>query len=226
MPTTAHLIDRREGVVELYIRSVYPVYRAYGALTLDAAYSGGTLMFSVRRDDHFLSPTIKRTGRNQVQAPNRGLTRISYDPTDYVSSTLPGDGQVGFLRVADVNDAGSELVKGPILVVPPPGFFRAGRVNLILNGTAPNVAGLASNQPPQTAMWIDLPRYADEMVVSNTDSTNDLFISLGDGTQELEIGNGESFTFSTTGSTLISIRGDGGTATFNISAVLVNGINA
>lgn len=226
MATTAHLFERPAGVVELYIRSVFAAYTISGALTLNAAYAGGTTMFTVRRNGHFFSPTLRRSKKNRVLAPHRGLTRVSYDPDDYVSATLPGDGQVGFIRVTDLAPDGSPLAQGPILVVPPPGFFRAGRVNLLLNGTAPNVAGLASSLPPQDAMWVDFPKYVETLVVTNTDSGNDLFVSLGEGTQEIEIGNGESFTFSCSGTTLMAIRGDGGTATFNISAVLVNGIDA
>lgn len=226
--TQAHFLERWENVVELSIRNAYPGYRLSGALTLDAAYTGGTAMFDVRGGTHFRSPGLVRSGRNRVSEPNRGLTRIGYDPNEYVSATLPGDAQVAFLRVTDLDAAGNALSQGPILVVPPAGFFAGGRINLALNGTAPDVAALASNIAPQTAMWVDLPKYATSITVRNKETAggDSVFVSMAPGTQEIEIPAASELEFKKSGATMISFRGQGGTVSFDVRAVLVNGIDA
>lgn len=226
MTTSASLLERHSGAVELAIRNRAGV-RSYvigAAVSLNAAFAGTTTLLTIGQGQSFRSISLQRSRRNVVEESRRGLTRISYDPVDFASATVPGDPDISFIRVAEIDIAGVTLPEGPILVVPPPGFYGSGRSSLLLNGTAPNVAGLANNLPPLTAMRIDLPRFADEITVFNDDGATSLFVSLGPGSQEMEVPFGTNITFPEAGSTEILIRGEGGTVAFRIIAAIVNGI--
>jgi hypothetical protein len=225
--TSAHLIERHPGVVDLAVRN-NPVYQSYifgAATTLDLAFAGSNPMFTVFRGRTFKSPTLQRSRVNFVGESNRGLTRVSYDPKDYVSATIPGDSDISFVRIAPVDNAGTTLPEGPILIVPPPEFFTAGRQSLTLNGTAPNVAGQANLLPPSGTMLVDLPKFAKDITIHN-DGGAPLAVSFGFGRQEFLIPNGLSETFKETGASLLSLRGDGGTAAFRATFALVNGLLA
>ncbi len=223
--TQAHLIERHPGIVDLVIKSKPSVaaYRIGVALTLDAAYAGTTPIFDVKRGHGFRSKTLVRNQRSGVRGGNRGLTRITYSPEDFVAATVPGDNQPAFLRVSTLNHAGVVSPEGPILVVPPPGFFTSVRRNLILNGTAPSVPGLGSNLPPQDSMWVHFPKFWNEAEIFN-DGAASLWVALAPGTQELEILPGTSISFTQSGSSLVSFRGDGATVAFRGLFSLVNGI--
>lgn len=225
--TSAHLIERHPGVVDLSVRN-NPVHQSYifgSAATLDLAFAGSNPMFTVRRGRTFKSPTLQRNRVNFVGEKNWGLTRASYDPKDYASATIPGDSDISFVRIAPVDNAGVTLPEGPILVVPPPGFFTAGRASLTLNGTAPSVAALPTLLPPPGTMLIDLPKFAKNITIHN-DGGAPLAVSFGLGRPEFVIPNGDLKSFHETGASLLSLRGDGGTAAFRATFALVNGLLA
>lgn len=226
---SAHLIERHAGVVDLSVRSRAGIqsYQLGSAVSLDAAYAGTTLLFTVPRDHTFRSPTLQRNRINLVGETSRGLTRMSYDPVDYASATVPGDPDISFVRIAEVDSTGTVLPEGPIAVIPPPTFFVAGRAQLNLNGTAPDVAGLANNLPPADAMWVDLPKFANGVIVYN-DGGSDLMVSFGPGTQEIAVSTGltEPVYFNEVGTSLISFRGNGGATAFRALISEVNGLLA
>lgn len=225
--TSAQLIERHSGVVDLAVRNnpAYPSYIFGSAATLDLAFAGTTAMFTVRRGRTFRSPTLQRNRINMVGETSRGLTRASYDLKDYASATVPGDSDISFVRVAPVNNAGTTLPEGPILVVPPPMFWTAGRANLTLNGTAPNVAGLPNLLPPPGTMLVDLPKFATNITIHN-DGGSPLAVSFGLGRQEFLIAAGEFQLFPQTGVSMVSLRGDGGATSFRAIFALVNGLLA
>jgi len=229
--TSAQLIERHSGVVDLAVTS-RPGIQSYtfgAAVSLDAAFAGTTAMFTVLRDRTFRSPILQRNRINLVGESNRGLTRVTYDPRDYAAVTIPGDTDISFVRVTETDNAGTVLPEGPILVVPPPAFFLAGRAQLNLNGTAPSVAGLANNLPPDGAMWVDLPKFANEVVVYNDSGATDLYVSFGIGRQEILVpfaAGANSVAFRETGATMISFRGDGGAVVFRAMISEVNGLLA
>tara|TARA_R110000824_G_scaffold111593_1_gene260208 strand:+ start:2061 stop:2747 length:687 start_codon:yes stop_codon:yes gene_type:complete len=226
MSTQAQLVERHPGVIDLAINNnpAFQSVRVGAALTTTAALAGTTAMMTVPTGATFRSRTLRRNRINLVEESNRGLTRIAYDPTDFASATIPGDTQVVFLRVRGIDYGGVVLAEGPILIVPPPGFFQSGRRALIVNGTAPDVSALASNLPPQDAMWLDLPKFSARIEIHNNDGANGLAVSLGEGTQEFIIAFGESQTFEQAGASLISLRGVGGAVVFRATFALVNGI--
>ncbi len=227
MTTSAQLIERFPGFVDLAIRNQASVasYTIGGDVTLDGAYGGVTNMVTVPKGSVFRSRTLQINKINRVEESNRGLTRIQYDPNDYASAVLPGDGVVGFIRVIENDYAGNPLPAGPILVVPPSGYLKAGKSTLLLQGTAPNVASPGNGLPSPDSLWIEYPRFLEEVRIYN-DGGSDIFISPGIGSPEMEVPSGEIVQIHTWGTNEILIRGQGGTSAFRIQGVLVNGIQA
>jgi len=156
----------------------------------------------------------------------RNLTRFAYAPEDFVSATVPSDEEIAFIRVSEVDLGGNDLGEGPVLVVPPAGFFASGRNTLFLPGTGPDVSGLANNLPPPDALIIDFPKFIDELNIQNTDGTNSLFVSPGPGLPEREISAGEDITIYQGRAGPLYIRGDSAAVGFQITAVLVSGIQS
>ena len=229
MTVDAHLVERHAGVVDLAVRT-RPGVRSYtfgASVDLDTAYAGTTAMFTVDAGAAFRSQSLRRSRRNLVEESNRGLTRVAYDPADYVSAAVPGDATVSFVRVNPIDNAGNPLGEGSILVVPPPGFFGTGRRVLPLSGTAPNVTALTSGVPPQTSMVINLPKFADDIQIFN-DGGDPIFVAFGPGDLEVEVPSGstEPLVIYQAGVSEIYLRGDGGSSAFRIFASLVQGIQA
>lgn len=226
------LIERKSGIVNLAVRST-PGAKSYSfgaALSLNAAFAGVTTMFEVPANGTFSSPTLRKSKVNAVYESNRGLTRVQFAPVDYASATIPGDTYTTFVRVQERNAAGALLAPGPILVVPPGDFFWSNRRSLVLNGTAPSVAGAGFNTyPPPGVMRFVLPQFADQLQVMNTGAVNTLYVSFGQGLQETPIPPTAagapivSVPFWQAGSAELFIRAEGGTTTFTVIAAIVNG---
>jgi hypothetical protein len=105
-------------------------------------------------------------------------------------------------------------------------FFATGRRNLVINGTAPDVAAGLNNLPPAGVMIFKLPRFADEFTIYNDGDGVDIFLSFGEGLQEVEIVGGASMSFTEAGVNLLYIRGDSGTAAFRAVFSIVNGLQS
>ena len=227
MTTAASLIERHPGFVDLAIRSRDGVqsYVISAAVSLDAAYAGATAMKTLQRGVSFRSKTLRRKMVEWLEESNRGLTRFTFDPRDYASTTIPGDSDVTFIRVSEVVGGTTEGA-GPILVVPPPGFFSSGRSILNLSGTAPNVSGRSNHLPSPSGMRIMLPKFADRVDIFNDDGANSLFVAFGLGTQEVEVPKGTEIKFLEAGASEIIVRGQGGTVAFRLVLSVVNGIQA
>jgi hypothetical protein len=226
LAASVFLVERHTGFIDLSVRTRAGVgsYVFGAALTLDAAYAGTTAMKTLPRNRTYRSRTLRQSGRDRVEESNRGLTRFAYDPVDYASATIPGDDDITFVRVTEVDLAGNNLGEGPILAVPPAGYFGSGRSSIVLNGTAPALSGRASNLPPTTAMAVDFPRFTDEVRIFNDDGTNSIFMAFGYGSQEIEIPAETDLIFPQTGVSLVLLRGEGGACAFRMAVVLVNGI--
>lgn len=227
--STPNLIERHSGITSLTVKN-RPLVSKFGfnaAVTIDAAWAGATALFEVPLGGTFLSPTLRTNRVGFTDSSYRGLTAAAYDLNDYASASVPGDAAISFVRVESFDKSGSSLGEGPIFVVPPPGFFATGRRNLVLNGTAPEVATGSNNLPPSGTMVVALPRFADEVTITNTDAANDLFVSFGAGLQEYLLANGASATFTEAGVDSLYLRSDdAGGATFAATLALVNGIQA
>lgn len=225
MATSAQLVERYPGFVDLAIRNRAAVasYTIGGEVTLDGAYAGVTNFITVPKGSTFRSKTLRRTGQNRVEESNRGLTRIQYDPNDYASVTLPGDGVIGFLRVIEIDYAGNPLPAGSILVVPPAGYLKAGKSTIFLEGTAPDVGSPGNGLPSENSMWLELPRFLEEVRIYN-DGGNTIYVSPGIGFPEMSIPATEMIQIKELGTNELLIRAEGGTSAFRFQGVLVNGI--
>jgi hypothetical protein len=222
-----NLVQRSQGLVDILAGNTPGVgsFRFASAVSLNAAYAGATSIFDVIQGRRFLSRTLALQRRGYVEENTRDMTRATFNPDDFASLTVPGDSVVSYMRAAPVSIAGVVGAYGPILVVPPPGFFTASRNIITLSGTAPNVAATPNATPPPTSMWISLPRYADQIRVYN-DGANPIAIAFGAGQQEIALPNavgGSDIVFQQSGVSQIFIRAQGGTSAFRISASLVNG---
>ena len=117
MPTSAQLIDRYPGVVDLAIknRPAAASYVVAAALTLDAAYAGATAMVTVPKGTTYRSPRLQRNRKNLVEETFRGLTRVSYDPTDFAAAAIPGDNAISFGIAHDCAIMARRLQKGVLV---------------------------------------------------------------------------------------------------------------
>jgi hypothetical protein len=224
MEPSPFLVERHKQIVDLAVptNTTAQSYVFGAAVTLNAAYAGVTSLFEVPAKASYVSYSIRKSGENRVQESNRGLTRAMWNPDEFSSGTVPGDSLITFVRVAPRDWAGVLGSYSAILVVPPPDFFSSGRKNLVLNGTAPNVAAGVNNIPPQNAMRISLPHFADEVVLYNTGGST-LYVSFGEGLQEAPVAAGTHVQFKEAGVNEMFLRGN---TAFTALCSVVNGIQA
>lgn len=240
MASTPRLVERHKGLSFLAIpnRPTVPSIGVGAAVTATAAWAGTTNLFSLRRGRSFRSPSVARKRWGFYQESRKGLTFVSYDLNDYASATVPGDGAISFVRIEEFDGSGASMGEGPILVVPPPAFFATGRRNLVINGTAPTVASVGNNLPPPGAIPLALPKFADELTISNVDVNNALYVSFGAGLQEVSLApqgapgavalqRSSTQVFTEAGADHIYLRAeDGGGVAFSVTAAIVNGLQA
>jgi len=224
---TPHLVQRLPGLIEMQVATnpVVATYRFAAANTLNAAFAGATAMFDVPAAASFRSPTLRRTDLGKAEESGRGLTRASLDITDYASATIGGDAAISFIRLLEIDHAGTLGPAGPILVVPPAEFFSSAYRTLTLTGTAPGVNALATTLPPPGAMVISFPAFVDGLTIYNDEAVNPMHVSLGAGVPEIQIDAGESMTLAN-GGTALYLRGLNSTSTaaFRLSAAVISGL--
>lgn len=225
MPTVPRLTTRSEGFVELVMWNTVDVtaYRVSASNTLDGAFTAPNVMFTVPRGGTYKSRSLRRRGVGTSIYTIRGRTFAQYDPEDFWvgGGTYPHDTNTSYVVVEEQNAANVFRPAGPILVVPPSGFFNSTRPSLIVAGTAPNVAASSTGVPPAGAMCFVLPRIADSAVITNNGGAS-IFISCGAGMPEFEILDGAT-TFLPDGAiSEVYVRGSGMAVTFSIIFAVVN----
>jgi len=225
MSTSPRLTYRYDRFAELVLHSQVGVqaYRFGAANTLDVAFAGTTAMFTVPRGGTFQSPSIRKRKVGRSVYTNRGLTVVHYDPEDYWvgGGVLPHDAAAGYLRVEEQNEAGVFRPAGPILIVPPPGFFVTTRPSLTVSGTAPNVAASSTGTPPEGALHFVLPRFADSTTITNSGGQS-IYISFNPGLPEFEIFSNQTILLPDGAVSEVFVRGDGTTVPFSIFFAVVN----
>jgi hypothetical protein len=227
MSTTApQLIERLNGVTELGMLNKPSVasFEVGAERSLDAAFSGTTALFRVPNGGYFRSKTLRRNKINRTDENSRGWSRASVNFDDFASATVPGSGVLTFLRVKEVDNAGVAGSEGPILVVPPVGFFASSRRVLVLSGTSPNVASLPSGLPPAGCMEIVFPRFCDRLEFVNSGATN-ILLSFDQLSPEFTVLNGSTEVFEQAGIKRMFIHCSGATSAFSIKASVVGGIS-
>lgn len=225
MATSPRLTYRYDHSVELIVQNEADVaaYRFGAANTLNVAFAGTTAMFTVPRGGSYRSMSLRRKRLGTSIYSLQGITAAMYDPEDFwvPAGTLPHDADGAYVRVEEQNMAGVWRPAGPILIVPPPGFFVTTRPNLVVSGTAPNVAATVTGVPPAGAMNFVLPRYADTATIGNRGGAS-LFVSFNAGLPEFEVPTGETIWMPNSGISTVYIRGDGATVDFNIYFTIIN----
>lgn len=225
MPTTPRLTQRHANFVELVFRNQPGVlgYRVSAADTLDTAFAGTTAMFVVGAGSTFQSTGLKRRRLGTSVYSNRGLSIAQYDPEEYwvAGGVLPHDAGASYLRVEEIGPSGTYHPEGPILIVPPPGFFVTTRPNLTVSGTAPNVAATTTLVPPAGALHFVLPRFADSITITNNDAAS-LFVSFHAGLPEFEVRGQSMLTLPDGAVSEIFIRGEGASVPFSMFIAVVN----
>ena len=225
MPTTPRLTQRYERQVELVFRDQADVaaYQVQAANTLDLAFAGATSMFTLARGATLRSPTIQRRRLGLSEPQNRGLSRAFYDPEDYwaPAGQLPHDAAASYLNVRERSAAGVLRPAGPILIVPPPGFFVTTRPSLTIAGTAPNVAASATGNPPDGALRFVLPRFADSTTIANRGGAT-LFVSFNPGLPEFQVASMTTAILPDAAVSEVFVRGSGATVAFTMYFAIVN----
>lgn len=226
MPTTPRLLAHSPGLVELVMHNSGDVsaYRFRAANTLNLAFTTSTAMMTVPRGATYRSRTLRQKGWGASIYMNRGLTFASYDPEDFWvgGSNLPHDVDTSYLVVEEQNAAGVFRPQGPILIIPPPGFFKSTRPALVVSGTAPSVAASATGIPPEGALRFVLPRFADSTTITNSDAANSLYVAFGATSPEMEILFGQTVMLPDGAVSEIFVRGQGGTVDFTMFFSIVN----
>jgi len=230
--TNPNFIGRHYGVVDLSVsmRQVDPrtqTIRFVGAKDLLSNPVSQSTLFTVPKNGEYRSPTLRKNRKDIVAESNRGLTRASFDPDDFAGTNFHGEGAINFVKIEELDGAGTEIRESAWLVIPPPDFFASGRRTLILNGVSAQVATPVgySGLPPKGCLVIKLPKYADSVEITNT-GTDPMFFALGAGHQEIEILSGTTYQAREAGASVIFLRCEVGGNNFNASLALVNGIEA
>ena len=212
--------------VELVMRNSADVaaYRLRAANTLDQAFTASTAMVTVGRGSTYKSRSIRQRRLGTSTYTIRGLTIVQYDPEDFwaPAGNLPHDTDTAYLVVEEQNAAGTFRPQGPVLVIPPPGFFTTTRPALIVAGTAPDVAATSIGTPPADALHFVLPRFADSTTITNNDAGNSLFVAFGSNSAEMEILHGQSTLLPDGAVSDVFVRGEGGAVAFSIFFAVVN----
>lgn len=226
MPTVPRLTTHTPGFVELVFRNSADVvaYRLSAANTLDLAFTAPTAMVTVPRGATYKSRSLRQKRVGTSIYMNRGLTFVQYDPEDFwvAGGNLPHDAATTYLVVEEQNAAGTFRPEGPILIIPPPGFFSTTRPALVVAGSAPNVAASATGVPPDGALRFVLPRFADSTTITNSDGANSIYIAFGPDSAEMEIPFGKTILLPDGAVSEVFIRGEGGAVDFTIFFAIVN----
>lgn len=192
--------------------------------TIDNAFATPTAQLTVPKVSGYRSQTIRRNGWGRTQYHDRNRTRafIHWDDVWAAGSTQPHNSQPGYLRVREIYHSGTTSAWSPILIIPPPGFFSSPRPSLTIRATAPNVALPADGLPPAGALHLMLPRFSDWLAVSTTSATG-LYVATKDNMSMQTLGGNSELAFYDGVTTELLLIGNGGTATFDVRAAIVNG---
>lgn len=244
MTTQVELIEHSPNYLDLAIRSDPNVvrYRLNAARTINTAYVGqgkpgpvngvvgvaGTdQLIVVERDALFRSMFIKRRKLGMLDESNRGLTRIIYDPDEYVGATLdsaPPDQDTAYVRVQEFRySTGAYGSEGPIFIVPPSNFFNTPKPLLNIAGTAPQTTTppTAGSKPPSGSMVIVYPRMMNTFRITN-DGANSLFIAFDPNWPMRLIAASATLEIDNAYTKYLVLAASGGTSAFSFFGSVVN----
>lgn len=227
MATSPRLIQRFDGLVEMTIRTDPSVgwYRISGAHTLDACFSSSNTLFTVPAGGQYRSESIRKNKLGLTDGSYRGLTRMVFNLDDFwqAGGTYPHDSHTSFLTVTEIDKAGTIRAEGPIFVLPAANKLYSPRPALVVAGTAPDEAALATGIPPADSLHIVLPMFSDNVRIRNLDAAQDLLVSFGANQTEFTVPVEEAETFFDAALSEMFLHSDGATCAFELVFALVNG---
>ena len=229
-----NLLERSHGLIEMTLRNDPNVsqYRILAHRNFTTGISSGwTELFTVKRGAMFRSKTLRKKGLGLTMDSNRGLTRMAFDISDFADGgggaapTVPFEEETIYLVVQEFSKAtGAYLDHGPILVIPPTGFFNIRNPLLQLSGTAPSTPNCTLGDPlplPVSGSQLHLafPFYSQTNNIRNLEpaSGNDLFYSSGNHMGASKIPAASDFGLTAAAYSELILAGSGGDVEFNIA---------
>jgi hypothetical protein len=224
-------------------------YRLRVANTLDNAYGpqngvggiGTARIAEVVRGGFFASPSVSAMQLPDNMGTNKSL--FFYDPQDFLGlnagpfdavlvpgAVVPPDDAVSYVRLQVQPEGGSfpavapdQNNQGPILIIPPPGFFSVPRPVLTIYGTSPQIVGaLAGQLPPLGSMAFHVPAHGDALVLTNN-GPGVLLVAFGEGLPLIPIAVNQPISFTSGMKDVFYVVSAGGNPTFSIMLSIVSG---
>jgi len=230
LETMVEMVERLPHFVDLMIKNRPGVrsYQLYAHKSLNDAYgnpaatgggnsgvagAGAVAFTTVDRGMTRRSATIRRRGLGILDENRRGMSRVVYDPSDFVGAAFSPDEEFVYIRVQEWDPFAGQFrevlgvtnntdpVLGPIYILPRSGFFNARFPTMMLAGLAPANTGATEGALPPlhvdgqnpSAMHFVLPRAADDLRIRNTHATQDMLIAFGLGQPMARIPAGEEY---------------------------------
>lgn len=226
-----NLLERSQGLVDLTLRDNPDTtkYRILVHRNLDSCRTGATtILDNLTQGSMYRSPTLVRKGLGRTMDNNRGLTRITFDISDFADGgggtapTVPFENEIIYLRVQEFSrSANGYLDAGPILVIPPTGFFNIRNPLLQIGGVAPSTSvGLGT---PITApgtgdqLHIVFPFYSQTNNIRNLSTTNSLAYSSGHSMPAMLLPAENDFGLTSAAYSELILAGDGNDVNFVVS---------
>lgn len=188
--------------------------------------AGNDTILTVEQGQDLITTRLRRKRLGILEESTRGMTRVKYDPDEFVGATFPSappDQDFAYVRLQEFRHTGLTFgPEGPIHIIPGPGFLGSPHPIINIVGTAPKIAGTAAGVKPLAgSMVISLPQFMGSFSITNADGANSLFISFDAGMPMREILSSTDIFTEGTGNYLI-IAAPGANPGFSISGQVMN----
>jgi len=230
MIKNVRLVGRQDNMVDIMIpdRTGVSAYKIWVSPTLEGAYdlnpatTGLVEILELSPQQVYVSPSLKRQGREKQMGSNRGITRVVFNINDFSVNdpNVPNDDQQFYLRVQEVDMSGTGTSFSPILIVPPPEFYYFQQGTLTLVATIPDTGLNQGDLPNNSAISFIVPKFASYVHMLQTGGTGQLLYSPIESMPLINIPSGGLNLFSCANKQFI-FSTDGGSATFQLFVSVV-----
>lgn len=232
-----NLLERSQGLIDLTLRHNADTvkYRILVHRNLDSCRTAPKAIISdIPQGYMYRSSTLVRKRLGLTMDSNRGLTRFTFDLSDFADGgggtapKVPLEEEIVYLRVQEFSrSANAYLPPGPILVIPPTGFFNIRNPLLQIGGTAPLTTTVSLGKPipaPDNAtmaeqMHIVFPFYSQTNNIRNLEkgSSHHLWYSSGHSMPGVYIHEQDDFGLTSAAYSELILAGDNKSADFVVS---------